>query len=343
MAADDEKKDSGRAGAFSPQRKIWEFTLTPQRQPADEPGNPGRFAPGSLRSAPPVRETAYRRHEEKKASEAERTKYLKRPLTLGEGIWDLWRGRQDRLIEDVFRGGIDSDFAFPDTGEGVARRNRGWAIEQLARRSRALPPPVIRWGVLTEVSADAGPFKIATFSAHGKSIEAVILEFSGVECNPVVGSMAVIFSPGDDGRAVAIVAPPPAQRADQQKPGEASFVDPLTGNVIQHRQDGSTIAKTAGLFRVNPSAGKKIVRLGDIGTHASVPKGTVTSASIDYMSEGVFVARVGDTFTCSDHGPNPILEGSSAHLNNGMGVARDGDHAACGAVLVASALKHLID
>lgn len=112
---------------------------------------------------------------------------------------------------------------------------------------------MIRWGVLTRVSNDKGPYKIATFQADGKDVIATIIEASSVQTNPIEGSLALLFYPdGDEGRAVAIVGPPPAKRTDQQKAGEASFVSHDTGNSIQHQQNGDTVVKTAGVFHVNP-------------------------------------------------------------------------------------------
>jgi uncharacterized Zn-binding protein involved in type VI secretion len=83
----------------------------------------------------------------------------------------------------------------------------------------------------------------------------------------------------------------------------------------------------------------KVIRLGDTSDHG----GAVITASSDYKSEGIFVARVSDLFDCPLHGVNPIAEGSPKHLNNGKRVARHGDHTQCGAALIASVQKHVID
>ncbi len=83
----------------------------------------------------------------------------------------------------------------------------------------------------------------------------------------------------------------------------------------------------------------KVIRLGDTADHG----GAVVTSSQDYKSEGIFVARVGDIFNCAVHGPNPIIEGSPKHLNNNKRVARHGDHTQCGAALIASVQKHIID
>ena len=82
-----------------------------------------------------------------------------------------------------------------------------------------------------------------------------------------------------------------------------------------------------------------VIRLGDTADHG----GAVTTSSADYKAEGIFVARVSDTFTCNIHGPNPIVEGSAKHFDKGLRVARHGDHTACGAALIASAVKSVID
>lgn len=104
----------------------------------------------------------------------------------------------------------------------------------------------VRWGVLTKVSNDKGPFKIATFEVEGKPIDATVFEPAGVQVNPVVGSLALIFCVGgDEGRAVALVAAPPAKRVDGQAAGETSYPNTETGNVIKHDKDGDTAIDVA--------------------------------------------------------------------------------------------------
>ena len=111
----------------------------------------------------------------------------------------------------------------------------------------------IRWGVLTTVSNDKGPYKLATFSIDGKDVVAKVLDVTGVQANPKKNSQAMIICPdGDEGRAFAIVIPPPADRTDLQKEGEVSYPNHVTGNVIKHEAGGDTTVKTAGIFHVNP-------------------------------------------------------------------------------------------
>ena len=111
-----------------------------------------------------------------------------------------------------------------------------------------------RWATLKKVSNDKGPYKLATFSADGKDdIIAHVLDLSGVQANPEKDSLAFLILPhGDEGRALAIVLPPPAKRTDQQKEGEVSYVNHTTGNVMQHKADGATEIRTKGILHLNP-------------------------------------------------------------------------------------------
>lgn len=111
----------------------------------------------------------------------------------------------------------------------------------------------IRWGRLKTVSNDKGPYKLATFDVDGAERDVQILETSGIQTSPERESIAMIICPdGDEGRMFAIVMPPPGKRIDGQKEGETTFVNHVTGNTIQHDADGNTVAKTKGIFHINP-------------------------------------------------------------------------------------------
>lgn len=127
----------------------------------------------------------------------------------------------------------------------------------------------IRWGKLTRVSNDKGPYKTATFSVDGVDREIKVIEPFGVQANPMKDSQAMIICPdGDEGRAVALVMPPPAKRTDGQKEGEVSYVNPVTGNTIKFDADGHTTVTTPsgsiskhykdGTIGVEPGSGQKV-------------------------------------------------------------------------------------
>ena len=85
---------------------------------------------------------------------------------------------------------------------------------------------------------------------------------------------------------------------------------------------------------------KAWARFGDAGSHG----GTITTAATDVRCEGVHVARVGDTYACPTHGPNPIVgPGSAKYRIEGAMLARHGDATACGATIVASAIRTFDD
>lgn len=79
---------------------------------------------------------------------------------------------------------------------------------------------------------------------------------------------------------------------------------------------------------------RRVVRLGDPGSHDGAAQGEVIEASSDVFANGLGVARVGDTYLCPIHGPNPIVSGSPSVWANGRRVAGVGDTTECGAVLV---------
>lgn len=78
---------------------------------------------------------------------------------------------------------------------------------------------------------------------------------------------------------------------------------------------------------------RRVVRLGDRGSHDGAAEGEVITASDDTFANDRGVARVGDTYLCPAHGPQPIASGSPSVWANGHPVAGVGDTAECGAVL----------
>lgn len=104
---------------------------------------------------------------------------------------------------------------------------------------------MIRFGVIKAPSNDKGPHKLTTVVADGKEMQVQVIEPYGVQGSPIKDGMVLILTPdGDDGKAVGIMMPPPKDRVDQQKPGEVTYKNHVTGNRIQHDADGHTMIET---------------------------------------------------------------------------------------------------
>jgi hypothetical protein len=127
----------------------------------------------------------------------------------------------------------------------------------------------IHYAKQVAASNDKGPYKLAEFEADGKRFYAEIVEPYGVQSSAPAGSRALILYPdGDPGKAVAIVMPPPGQRVDGQKEGEAGLHNHVTGNTMVHDKDGNTVITTkdgsivklhrSGAVGVLPKAGQKV-------------------------------------------------------------------------------------
>jgi uncharacterized Zn-binding protein involved in type VI secretion len=82
-----------------------------------------------------------------------------------------------------------------------------------------------------------------------------------------------------------------------------------------------------------------IARLGDPGTHG----GEVITSADRSKAEGVLIARIGDIYACPIHGPNPIVSGADISKCEGKPVAVDGSRTRCGASIVATARKTIIE
>lgn len=105
----------------------------------------------------------------------------------------------------------------------------------------------IRWGNLTEVSSDKGPYKLSTFDVDGAERICKVLDVSGIQTNPMKGSQAMIICPdGDEGRAIAIAIPPPAERTDLQKEGETTFTNHKDKQYIALKEGGHIEVKAKG-------------------------------------------------------------------------------------------------
>jgi hypothetical protein len=127
----------------------------------------------------------------------------------------------------------------------------------------------IRFGVLKEPSKDAGPYKMGKVLADGKMMDVQLWEPYGVQSSGVKdGEVLILTCDDDDSKAVGIVMPPPKDRIDGQKEGEATYANTLTGNELKHDAEGNTILKTKGgsitkhfkdgKIGVQPSGGQKV-------------------------------------------------------------------------------------
>jgi uncharacterized Zn-binding protein involved in type VI secretion len=81
------------------------------------------------------------------------------------------------------------------------------------------------------------------------------------------------------------------------------------------------------------------IRLGDTSSHG----GEMVTSSSKSPIEGPNVCRIGDLLACPIHGLNPVVEGSPDTLAEGPPVARQGDHTACGAALISSCKKTVVN
>lgn len=112
---------------------------------------------------------------------------------------------------------------------------------------------MIRRGVVTKVSNDKGPHKLVTVESEGNEMEVEVMEPDGSSSSPLEGSNCWLFPvQGDAGEMVAMISAPPADRVDQQKPGEKTYKNHKTGNYIKQDDNGDTIISSAGVVHINP-------------------------------------------------------------------------------------------
>jgi uncharacterized Zn-binding protein involved in type VI secretion len=82
-----------------------------------------------------------------------------------------------------------------------------------------------------------------------------------------------------------------------------------------------------------------ILRLGDPGSHG----GEVCTACERTYAENILIARIGDTYCCPIHGPNPIVSGCTRTFVENQLVAYNGSISSCGATLIATAERTLVE
>lgn len=98
-----------------------------------------------------------------------------------------------------------------------------------------------RWGDIITESNDKGPYKLVRVQSEGHEFDAIVIESYGMQASPIEkGQVFVLPCNTDNGQAVALVLPPPAKRVDQQKPGEVSIKNHVSGNRTYMDNDGDT-------------------------------------------------------------------------------------------------------
>lgn len=153
----------------------------------------------------------------------------------------------------------------------------------------------IRWATVTKSSNDKGPYKLVDVESDGHKFTAHVIEPYGVQGSPLKDGQALIIPvDGDEGKAVALIMPPPAKRTDQQKEGEVSYPNHDTGNTIKHDKDGHTTITTPsgtvvkchkdGNVGVKPGAGKKVY-LGDVDGTGMSPVVTLAGPSSNVLAK----------------------------------------------------------
>ena len=152
-----------------------------------------------------------------------------------------------------------------------------------------------RWGQITEVSNDKGPYKLARVQSEGHEMEVLIVEPTGVQANPLKDSQIYIFpTNADNGQVIGIALPPPAKRVDQQKEGEVTYSNLLTENAIKHDADGNTTITTPsgavikewkdGRIGVKPAPGQKVF-LGDVDNNSMARVATEAGLSVNVYAK----------------------------------------------------------
>lgn len=99
-----------------------------------------------------------------------------------------------------------------------------------------------RWGDLIEVSNDKGPYKLAKFRSDSHEFMAQIIDPYGIQGSPPKGSQALLIPvDGDEGKMIAFVMPPPKDRSDGLKAGEAQLKNHVAGQFIYQMENGDTV------------------------------------------------------------------------------------------------------
>lgn len=141
---------------------------------------------------------------------------------------------------------------------------------------------MIRTGELTEESKDEGPFRLVRVASDGDEKDAVLVDFGGVVSAPLKGSQVLLIqADGEDGKLYAIAFAPPADRIDQNKPGENRIKNLKTGALFEQNEDGSVNINAPGKLTINAP---DIVLEGN--THLGGEGGELVHRKDDLDSDG---------------------------------------------------------
>lgn len=109
----------------------------------------------------------------------------------------------------------------------------------------------IRFGEIIEPSADKGPHKLVRIQSEGKEMVAQVWEPYGVQGSAPKKSTGLLLIPdGDEGKAVFIPMPPPAERVDAQAEGEVTYKNHVAGQAFKFDKDGNATLEISGTFTV---------------------------------------------------------------------------------------------
>lgn len=122
----------------------------------------------------------------------------------------------------------------------------------------------IRWGKVVRVSNDAGPYKLVTVECDGAEYECIAMDHGGFSAAPIADSQAMVFLPdGDEGKAAAMVMPPPAERVDGQKPGMMTAKNHAKGQNIVLDDDGNIVLNGPVIIKGDITIDGNITQTGD--------------------------------------------------------------------------------
>jgi phage gp45-like len=150
----------------------------------------------------------------------------------------------------------------------------------------------IRWGQLTGVSDDKGPYKLTEVETDGKRMNVIVVEPFGIQSVPHSNAQMLILVPdGDEGKAIGIAMPRPANRIDQQKEGEVTLQNHDEQQYVKLDANGNVNI-------VSPNANITV----------SAPNGSIT-----FTCEG-------GTFTLGTNGVLTINANSNVLINSTGGI-----------------------
>lgn len=137
-----------------------------------------------------------------------------------------------------------------------------------------------RWGEITEISNDKGPYKLVKVQSEGHTMTAIVVEPYGVQASPLKGGQVFLLPfNADNGQAVALVLPPPKDRVDGQKEGEATFKNHKRGQYVKLDDDGNIV--------INAPGKKVIINAQEFELNANTKQVGNIEQTGDYAQTGV--------------------------------------------------------